>query len=117
MATPGWLLARVGICIVHVDNMVGTRASTRLRAATKEELNTPIPDMPDEDHEDKVEEEQQGAEEEAEKVNIRFVQSSPCHDDPINRLAVSQLHVGNVMSSKLPMSKVSSWEINVSSEN
>ena len=109
-------LAATGICIVQVDNMVGTRASTRLRAATKEELNTPIPDMPDEDHEDKVEEEQQGAEE-AEKVNIRFVQSSSCHNDPINRLAVSQLHVGNVMSSKLPMSKVSSWEINVSSEN
>ena len=57
MATPGWLLARVGICIVHVDNMVGTRASTRLRAATKEELNTPIPNMPDEDHEDREGEE------------------------------------------------------------
>ena len=111
-------LAATGICIVQVDNMVGTRASARLRAATKEELNTPIPDdMPDEDHEDKVEEEQQVAEEEAEKVNIRLVQSSSRHDDPINRLAVSQLHVGNVMSSKLPMSKVSSWEINVSSEN
>ena len=111
-------MAATGICIVQVDNMVGTRASARLRAATKEELNTPIPDMPDEDHEDKVEEEQQGAEE-AEKVNIRFVQSSSCHDDPINRLsgAVSQLLVGNVMSSRLPMSKVSSWEINVSSEN
>jgi len=60
-------LAATGICIVQVDNMVGTRASARLRAATKEELNTPIPDMPDEDHEDKAEEEQQVAEE-AEKV-------------------------------------------------
>ena len=112
-------LAATGICIVQVDNMVGTRASARLRAATKEELNTPIPDMPDEDHEDKVEEEGQQVAEEAEKVNIRFVQSSSCHDDPINRLAgaVSQLLVGNVMSSRLPMSKVSSWEIHVSSEN
>merc|ERR1711962_1227129 len=41
--------------------MVGTRASTaRLRAATKEELNTPIPNnMPDDDHEDQPEEEQE----------------------------------------------------------
>ena len=109
-------MAATGICIVQVDNMVGTRASARLRAATKEELNTPIPDMPDEDHEDKAEEEQQVAEE-AEKVNIRLFQSSSCYDDPINRLVVSQLHVGNVTSSRLPMSKVSSWEINVSSEN
>ena len=70
MATPGWLLARVGICIVHVDNMVGTRASTRLRAATKEELNTPIPNMPDEDHEDREEEEEEEEGEETEEVVI-----------------------------------------------
>ena len=50
--------------------MVGTRASTRLRAATtKEELNAPIPNMPDEDHEDRgeegeVEEEEGGGEKE-----------------------------------------------------
>merc|ERR1711963_283363 len=30
----------------------------RLRAATKEELNTPIPNMPDEDHEEREEEEE-----------------------------------------------------------
>ena len=44
-----------------VDKMVGTRASTaRLRAATKEELNTPIPNnMPDDDHEDQPEEEEE----------------------------------------------------------
>ena len=44
-----------------VDKMVGTRASTaRLRAATKEELNTPIPNnMPDDNHEDQPEEEQE----------------------------------------------------------
>jgi len=48
-----------------VDKMVGTRASTaRLRAATKEELNTPIPNnMPDDDHEDQPEEEEQQGEE------------------------------------------------------
>ena len=64
-----WLAAaRVGICIVHVDNMVGTRASTRLRAATKEELNTPIPNMPDEDHEDREEEEEEEGEETEEVV-------------------------------------------------
>ena len=70
MATPGWLPALVGICIVQVDNMVGTRASTRLRAATKEELNTPIPNMPDEDHKDREEEEEEeeGGEETEEVV-------------------------------------------------
>ena len=48
-----------------VDKMVGTRASTaRLRAATKEELNTPIPNnMPDDDHEDQPEEEEEQEEE------------------------------------------------------
>ena len=54
--------------------MVGTRASTRLRAATtKEELNAPIPNnMPDEDHEDRgeEEEEEEGVEETKEVVII-----------------------------------------------
>jgi len=77
VATPGWLLARVGICIVHVDNMVGTRASTRLRAATKEELNTPIPNMPDEDHEDREEEEEEGGEE-TEEVESSGSVPTPC---------------------------------------
>ena len=63
----------VGICFVQVDNMVGTRASTRLRAATKEELNTPIPNMPDEDHEEReeeVEEEEEEEEEETKEVVV-----------------------------------------------
>ena len=54
--------------------MVGTRASTRLRAATtKEELNAPIPNnMPDEDHEDRGEEEEEEGEEveETKEVDI-----------------------------------------------
>ena len=66
MATPGWL--QLGICFGQVDNMVGTRASTRLRAATKEELNTPIPNMPDEDHEEREEEEEEGEVEKTEEV-------------------------------------------------
>ena len=70
----GWQLVVGGGSLVAfallanlVDKMVGTRASTaRLRAATKEELNTPIPNnMPDDDHEDQPEEE----EEEQEKVD------------------------------------------------
>ena len=113
MATPGWLLAPVGICILQVDNMVGTRASTRLRAATKEELNTPIPNMPDEDHEDREEEEEEGEEggEKTEEVDIDPKLRCQCHHNQINRLGVaevSQLLVGNVMSSKLQMPKVKS---------
>ena len=55
--------------------MVGTRASTRLRAATtKEELNAPIPNnMPDEDHEDREQEEEEEEEvEETKEVNISY---------------------------------------------
>ena len=68
----GWQLVVGGSSLVAfallatlVDKMVGTRASTaRLRAATKEELNTPIPNnMPDDDHEDQPEEEQEQEEE------------------------------------------------------
>ena len=68
----GWQLVVGGSSLVAfallatlVDKMVGTRASTaRLRAATKEELNTPIPNnMPDDDHEDQPEEEEQQGEE------------------------------------------------------
>ena len=64
----GWQLVVGGGSLVAfallanlVDKMVGTRASTaRLRAATKEELNTPIPNkMPDDDHEDQPEEKEQ----------------------------------------------------------
>ena len=98
--------------------MVGTRASTRLRAATtKEELNTPIPDMPDEDHEDRGEEEEEEEEgeggEEKEEVYIsdhRKLEPQSNHNI-INRLGVvvvvCQLLVGNVTSSKLQMQKVS----------
>ena len=76
----GWQLVVGGSSLVAfallatlVDKMVGTRASTaRLRAATKEELNTPIPNnMPDDDHEDQPEEEEEQEEEgggEEEKV-------------------------------------------------
>ena len=54
--------------------MVGTRASTRLRAATtKEELNAPIPNnMPDDDHEDREEGEEEEGVEEKEEVNISY---------------------------------------------
>ena len=94
--------------------MVGTRASTRLRAATtKEELNAPIPNMPDEDHEDRGEEEEEEeveGGEDTKEVNISYPKLlwQP-HDNSINRLGVvrvCQLLVGNVTSSKLQMSKV-----------
>ena len=93
--------------------MVGTRASTRLRAATtKEELNAPIPNMPDEDHEDRGEEEEEEEEggEEKEEVDISDPKLEPqSHHNIINRLGavvVCQLLVGNVTSSKLQMPKV-----------
>ena len=97
--------------------MVGTRASTRLRAATtKEELNAPIPNMPDEDHEDREEGEEEEGVEEKEEVKISYpnLQWQP-HDNSINRLGVvgvCQLLVGNVTSSKLQMPKVrlSNWK-------
>ena len=71
----GWQLVVGGGSLVAfallanvVDKMVGTRASTaRLRAATKEELNTPIPNnMTGDDHEDQPEEEQEQEEEDGE---------------------------------------------------
>merc|ERR1712130_667839 len=49
-------------------------------AATKEELNTPIPNMPDEDHEEREEEveEEEGEEEETNEVESSGGVQTPC---------------------------------------